>query len=231
MNPPEASICKSVHLQELWVNGAGIASRRDVDIESVAKTPRSRLIHKPPRVNQGPTKMIAVSVLSAFIGGCRGLRVRSGCACVRGLGGSRRAVSWVTGGREGTCGDTWGARKTSLLFIGSLFPKQRCDRFQNVRVNPRLRSATRGGASLDKYPLSPPRAEPKFLVGRSWIRPWPERRSFPSIRCRSCGPPPSSASSPQSERRCAWPPRGSALRFPSSPGSRRARRGSSPRIA
>jgi hypothetical protein len=63
------------------------------------------------------------------------------------------------------------------------------------------------------------------------VRSWPEWRSFPSVRYRSCGPPPSSANSPQSERRRAWPPRGTALRFPSSPGSRRAHRGSSPRIA
>jgi hypothetical protein len=81
--------------------------------------------------------------------------------------------------------------------------------------------ATANGAAATRYGKT------------SWITPapWPERRSVPSVRCRSCGPPPSSANSPQSEGRCAWPPRGNAPRFPSSPRSRRAHRGSSPRIA
>jgi hypothetical protein len=58
-----------------------------------------------------------------------------------------------------------------------------------------------------------------------------ERRSFPSVLRRSCGPRPSSACNSQSGERCAWPLRGSAPRFPSSPCSPRAHPGSSPRIA
>ena len=34
-------------------------------------------------------------------------------------------------------------------------------------------------------------AVPKFLLVRTRITAWLERRSFPSVRCRFCGPPPS----------------------------------------
>jgi hypothetical protein len=71
---------------------------------------------------------------------------------------------------------------------------------------------------------------------RGWLKPdhavtVAERRSFPSVRCRSCGPPPSSACNSQSGERCAWPLRGSALRYLLSPRSPRAHLESSPRIA
>jgi hypothetical protein len=95
-----------------------------------------QVIHAHPRVTRGPT---GISVLSAFIGA---VAVTLSAKWLRLYFWAWRWGSrgfWRSGRHGSLRGTRGGTRDQRVPFgLGPLFPKTRCHRFQDFRVNPRL---------------------------------------------------------------------------------------------